>query len=224
MYFAVTSPRTWIFFILYGYSFGVELTVDNITAEYFYDRFNLDLKTARLIASASGVMNVISRPAGGYISDTVARRFGLRGRLWNLWILQSIGGLLCIVLGKMSTLTGAILSMIFFSIFVQAACGATFGVIPFVSRRSLGLVIGMTAAGGNTGLVLTQSLFFTSSSHETEVGLVYMGVMILCCTSLVGLVRFPQWGGMFLPASKSVSEEDYYVSEWTAQEQEQGLH
>lgn len=224
LYFAVTSPKTWIFFILYGYSFGVELTVDNIIAEYFYDRFDLNLNTAGTIASAFGLMNIVSRPAGGYLSDCVARRFGMRGRLWILWTLQSLGGLLCIVLGLMSDLTAAIVAMIFFSICVQAACGAVFGIVPFISRRSLGVVIGLTACGGNVGSVLTQALFFTSSSYHTETGLIYMGVMILCCTLLIIAVYFPQWGGMFFPPSKSVSEEDYYVSEWTAQEQEQGLH
>lgn len=224
LYFASTSYKTWIFFILYGYSFGVELTVDNIIAEYFYDRFNLNLNTAGLIAAASGLMNIYSRPAGGYLSDVAGRYLGMRGRLWFLWTVQSLGGLLCIILGKMSNLTGAIISMILFSIFVQAACGATFGIVPFVSRRSLGVIIGLTAAGGNVGSVLTQSLFFTSSSYHTEEGLVYMGIMIVCCTLLVTLIWFPQWGSMFFPPSKSASEEDYYVSEWTAQEQEQGLH
>ncbi|XP_024403510.1 high-affinity nitrate transporter 2.1 [Physcomitrium patens] len=224
VYFAATSYRTWVFFILYGYSFGVELTVDNIIAEYFYDRFELNLNTAGLIAAASGLMNIFSRPAGGYFSDLAGHYFGMRGRLWFLWIVQSMGGLMCIVLGKMNSLTPSIIFMIFFSIFVQAACGATFGIVPFVSRRSLGVIIGLTAAGGNVGSVLTQSLFFTSSSYHTEVGLVYMGIMIICCTLPVTLIWFPQWGSMLFPASKGASEEDYYVSEWTAQEQEQGLH
>lgn len=210
-------------FMMYGYSFGVELTVDNIIAEYFYDRFNLNLSTAGIVASTFGLMNFFSRPGGGFLSDIVARRYGMRGRLWNLWILQSMGGLLCIVLGLMSNLSAAIAVMIVFSIFQQAACGATFGIIPFISRRSLGVISGFTGAGGNVGSVITQSIFFTSSSYKTEEGIVYMGIMILCVTMLITLVYFPQWGGMFCPASQQ-SEEDYYASEWSAEEQEQGLH
>jgi len=224
LYFALTSPRAWIFFIIYGYSFGVELTVDNIIAEYFYDRFDLNLAKAGTVAASFGLMNIFTRPAGGYFSDSIARRFGMRGRLWWLWTIQSLGGFFCIVLGKMSTLTGAIGTMLVFSVFVQASCGAAFGIVPFISRRSLGVIIGMTAAGGNVGSVLTQALFFTSSSYHTEVGFVYMGIMILCCTTLVAFVYFPQWGGMFFPPAKSASEEDFYVSEWTAEEQQEGLH
>lgn len=50
-----------------------------------------------------------------------------------------------------------------------------------------------------------------------------MGIMIICVTTLVLFVYFPQWGGMFCPPSKS-SEEDYYASEWSADEQDRGLH
>jgi NNP family nitrate/nitrite transporter-like MFS transporter len=50
-----------------------------------------------------------------------------------------------------------------------------------------------------------------------------MGVMIICCTMLVWLVHFPQWGGMVFPASHA-TEEDYYASEWSEPEKEKGLH
>ncbi|XP_054808795.1 high affinity nitrate transporter 2.5-like [Prosopis cineraria] len=225
LFFGISNYRGWILALTYGYCFGVELTIDNIIAEYFYDRFNLKLHTAGIIAASFGLANIFSRPGGGYMSDLVGKRFGMRGRLWALWLCQTIGGLFCVILGKVASLTVSIIVMIIFSIFIQAACGMTFGVVPFVSRRSLGVISGMTGGGGNVGAVLTQLIFFTGSRYSKETGITLMGVMIICCTLPLCLIYFPQWGGMLCgPSSKQFSEEDYYLSEWSSKEQEKGSH
>ncbi|KAK4485751.1 hypothetical protein RD792_008397 [Penstemon davidsonii] len=224
-YHAFTNYRGWILALTYGYCFGVELTVDNIIAQYFYDRFNVDLHTAGMIAASFGLANLFSRPGGGILSDFVSKKFGMRGRLWTLWIVQTLGGVFCILLGQVGSLGVSVAVMLIFSVFVQAACGLTFGVVPFVSRRSLGFVSGMTGGGGNVGAVLTQVIFFRGSRYSTEDGITLMGVMIICCTSAIALIYFPQWGGMFCgPSSKGTTEQDYYLSEWTSAEKEQDFH
>ncbi|XP_077244222.1 high affinity nitrate transporter 2.5-like [Tasmannia lanceolata] len=226
LYHGVKNYRSWILALTYGYCFGVELTVDNIIAEYFYDKFNLKLHTAGIVAASFGLANIVSRPGGGLVSDQMGKRFGMRGRLWSLWVVQSLGGVFCILLGQMSSLSASIGVMIGFSLFLQAACGLTFGVVPFISRRSLGVISGMTGGGGNVGAILTQLIFFRGSRYSKETGLTFMGVMILVCTLPIWLIYFPQWGGMLYgPSSKeNATEENYYLSEWNSKEKEKGSH
>uniref|UniRef100_A0A0D6QSD1 Major facilitator superfamily (MFS) profile domain-containing protein n=1 Tax=Araucaria cunninghamii TaxID=56994 RepID=A0A0D6QSD1_ARACU len=161
---AVTNYRTWVFAVTCGYCFGVELTVNNVIASYFYDKFNLDVEVAGAVASSFGLANFVTCPFGGVLSDATARRFGMRGRLWVLWTLQTVSGVFCILLGKANAaLTFSIILLVLFSVFIQAACGATYGIIRFVSHRSLGAVTGMVGAGGNVGSIMTQWLFFTKA-------------------------------------------------------------
>jgi NNP family nitrate/nitrite transporter-like MFS transporter len=219
---AVTNYRMWVLGLTYGFSFGLELTIDNVLAEYYYDQFEVSLNRAGVIASVFGLMNIFTRPCGGILSDAISRRFGMRGRLWILWLLQSGGGMLCIVLGQaVTSLAASVSVVVIFSIFVQAACGATFGIVPFISRRSLGVVSGFVGAGGSVGSVLTQLLILHDDS--TNQGFVHIGIMAICCTLPLWLVHFPPWGGMVTCPSR-VTEEDYYGAEWTEAEKETGIH
>ncbi|CAK9176145.1 unnamed protein product [Ilex paraguariensis] len=206
--------RGWILGLTYGFCFGVELTTDNIIAEYFYDRFNVNMDMAGLIAATFGMANCVSRPTGGVVSDEMGKRFGIRGRLWSLWLVQTVAGLLCVLLGRVNSLWGSILVMCSFSLFVQAASGLTFGVVPFVSKRSLGVISGMTGSGGTVGAVVTQLLLFSGSNKfSTQTGISLMGLTMLLCTLPITLIYFPQWGGMFCGPSIEPDSinDDYYL-------------
>ncbi|MCO5611669.1 hypothetical protein L7F22_065924 [Adiantum nelumboides] len=218
--------RTWVLGMIYGFCFGVELTIDNVIAKYFYDKFELTLFVAGVVASIFGLANFITRPFGGALSDFVARRFGMRGRLWVLWILQTLSGVFCIVLPRANGLEPAVVILLVFAIFCEGAGGATTSIIPFVSRRSLGIVSGISGAGGNVGAMLLQLLFFTNPGITMDTGLTNMGIMSICCTIVVVILYFPQWGGMFCgPSNKEdATEESYYGREWSPQEESMGMH
>jgi NNP family nitrate/nitrite transporter-like MFS transporter len=116
-----------------------------------------------------GLMNIFSRASGGALSDLMATRFGMRGRLWVIFILQILSGAFCIVMSSLSnTLGGTIAAMIIFSIFCQQSCGANYGAVPFVSRRAYGGVAGLVGAMGNLGSIITQLAFFNGSSVSPQ--------------------------------------------------------
>jgi hypothetical protein len=93
-------------------------------------------------------------------ADLCAKHWGMRGRLWSLWTIQTLGGVFCLLLGVpfvYSSLAATMVVLVIFSIWCQQACGLSCGVVPFVSKRSTGLVYGMVGAGGNTGAAVTQA-------------------------------------------------------------------
>ena len=54
-------------------------------------------------------------------------------------------------------------------------------------------------------------------------GLIYMGLMVLCMTTAVMPIYFPMWGSMFFGPKQGVTEEDYYLGEYTEAERAAGL-
>ena len=98
-----SNMNAWLFLLTYGMCFGVELTMNSQAAKYFYRYHGLTPQIAGICASAWGLMNLFARSLGGYISDWSSTKAGLRGRLWSCWAVQTLEGIMCIVLG-LSTL------------------------------------------------------------------------------------------------------------------------
>merc|ERR1719253_1199872 len=74
--------NTWILFLQYACCFGVELTMNNAAASYFKAKFELTTESAAAIASIFGWMNLFARGIGGFVSDKLNSKMGMRGRLW----------------------------------------------------------------------------------------------------------------------------------------------
>ncbi len=186
---AAKDPRVWALFVIYAACFGVELTINNIAALYFFDRFELSLGTAGLIASLFGLMNIVARTLGGMFSDRFAKNSGLKGRVRFLFAVLVLESIALIVFSQMSVLILAIGSMIVFSLFVQMSEGATYGVVPFINKKALGSVAGIVGAGGNAGAVAAGFLF-RSESLTTQTSLLYLGIFVLIASSFAAFVRF----------------------------------
>merc|ERR1712176_1527916 len=64
-----------------------------------------------------------------------------------------VEGVLVIVFANTNSLALAITVMVFFSLFVQAAEGTSYGIVPYVDPPATGSIAGIVGAGGNTGAV-----------------------------------------------------------------------
>ncbi|TDR52086.1 NNP family nitrate/nitrite transporter-like MFS transporter [Halomonas ventosae] len=186
---AARDIRVWALFVVYAACFGVELTIHNIAAIYFFDNFDLTLATAGMIAGLFGLMNLFARTLGGIFSDLFARQAGLKGRVRWLFIAMLCEGIALMFFSQMHVLALAIGIMLVFSLFVQMAEGATFGVVPFINKRALGAVAGIVGAGGNAGAVAAGFLF-RSESLSYQQGLFYLGVAVIIAALCTLLVRF----------------------------------
>ena len=136
--------------LTYIVNFGSELAVVTMLPAFFEGTFTLDKATAGIIASSYAFMNLVSRPGGGIISDSVG------SRKWTMTVLlggMGIGYLLFSQVGAGWPLAAAVLLVMACSFFVQAAEGATFALVPLVKRRITGQVAGNVGAYGNVGAV-----------------------------------------------------------------------
>ena len=186
---ALKDYRVWALAVMYGASFGVELTIDNVAALYFTDKFHLSLVHAGLVAGSFGLMNIFARTLGGVFSDRVARKTGLKGRVAFLGTTLLVAGILIMVFSKMNSLALAIASMVIFALFIKMANGANYAIVPFVNKRALGAVAGIVGAGGNLGAV-SFGFLFRNPSISYETAMFYLGclVAVMACAALA--VRF----------------------------------
>lgn len=185
---ALKDSRVWILFLIYGACFGIELTVNNVAALYFADYFDLGLVAAGLVAASFGLMNIFARTLGGIFGDNYGALWGLKGRAFWLFICIFCEGLALMLFSQMQVLFLAIPSLILFSLFTQMAEGATYSVVPFINKKSLGAVAGVVGAGGNAGAVAAGFLF--KGSIDWSEAFLIIGMVVTAASFLAFFVRF----------------------------------
>jgi MFS transporter, NNP family, nitrate/nitrite transporter len=185
---ASRNYRVWMLFMTYGCCFGVELFVHNVAASYYVDRYQLDLQAAGMAAGSFGLLALFARAVGGILSDRLARLRGLDARTLLLFGLMLGEGVGLLWFSTTDTATTAIVAMMTFGLFTHMACGATYALVPFIDRKSLGGVAGIVGAGGNVGAVLA-GLLLKSVGSMTQCFAILGGLVTL--TSLCAVaVRF----------------------------------
>jgi NNP family nitrate/nitrite transporter-like MFS transporter len=136
-----------------------------------------------------GFMNLFARALGGIASDKVGKKFGMRGKgllLAGVLLLEGCG---LILFAQSGTLMVAIMSMLTFAMFLKMSNGATYGIVPFVNAKNVGLVSGIVGAGGNLGGMLFGFLFKSSSVTYVE-AFTYIGYTVIAVSVIVLVTRF----------------------------------
>ena len=190
---AVKDYRVWVLFLIYGSCFGVELIVNSKAALYFTDYFNMDIKTAGLIAGIFGLMNLFARSLGGFIGDKFGKEGNVNGRVKWLFFALFGEGLALILFSRMGTIPTIVGSMIVFSLFVQMSEGATYSVVPFINKKALGAISGIVGAGGNAGAVAGMLLFKKQlTGLEWTDSFFILGIIVLFVSFQSFFIRFKE--------------------------------
>ncbi|MFB8794654.1 MAG: NarK family nitrate/nitrite MFS transporter [Microcoleus sp.] len=142
--------------LAYAVSFGSELAVVSMLPEFFEHTFNLNHAIAGPLAATYPLMNLVSRPAGGLISDKIG------SRKWTLTVMTGGVGLGYLMMSQITAnwyLPVVIVMTMLCAFFVFGAAGATFGIASLIKREVTGQIAGNIGAYGSVGSVLYATLY-----------------------------------------------------------------
>jgi NNP family nitrate/nitrite transporter-like MFS transporter len=91
--------------------------------------------------------------------------------------------------------------------------GATYGIVPFVNTKNVGLVSGIVGAGGNLGGMMFGFLFKSSTITYVE-AFTYIGYVVIAVSVIVFITRF---------ANKSEPEVEERIEKKVAVEEEMAV-
>jgi len=176
--------QIFILSLVYALTFGSNLAVISMFPEFLESHYQLTVAVAGILGSSFAVMNLVARPAGGWLSDLLGRRrtlfilvlgamigYGLMSEAIANWPLGAVIGLALIC-----------------SIFLQAGSGACYAMVPLIRKDLTGKMAGMAGAYGNVGAVyfLTVHSFVGNQEFFRIIG----GYAFLVLLSLLFLKSF----------------------------------
>jgi NNP family nitrate/nitrite transporter-like MFS transporter len=140
--------------LVYALTFGSQLAVVSMFPEFLENTFQLAATTASILGSSFVFSNLVTRPAGGWLSDKLGRQrvlfvlvlgstlcYGFMGEInaqWPIWLAIGLA-VLC-------------------SVLIQAGCGACFAMVPLIRKDLTGKLAGVVGAYGNVGAVFFLTL------------------------------------------------------------------
>ena len=166
----IFTPQTFVTGACYFCTFGAELSINSTLGLYFDTNFpSLGLTGSGSWAAMFGLMNIICRPLGGFVSDLAYRS---TKTVWAKKILlhtySIITGAFLIAVGvldphSLGTMVGLI--NVGAAFFLEGANGLNFSLVPHVHPYANGVVSGFTGASGNFGGIIFAVIFLENGTN-----------------------------------------------------------
>ncbi|KAJ5633900.1 hypothetical protein N7528_001742 [Penicillium herquei] len=178
--------------IPYGCTFGAELALDSFLGTYYAANFpTMGQTESGRWAAMFGILNIVFRPAGGFLADWIFRMTG------NLWAKKALVVFLGVVTGGFlvaigltnptseAMMFGLVAGMAFF---LEAANGAVFGLVPHVHPYANGIVSGLVGGFGNLGGIIFAIVFrYNETNYGRSIWII--GTICLAGSLAVSWVR-----------------------------------
>jgi NNP family nitrate/nitrite transporter-like MFS transporter len=203
----VSDYRVFLMIFQYSACFGCELVMNNTLATHFHDVFGVDLVAAGALAMSFGAMNLFARSLGGIASDWANARWAMQGRLWMHFLSLFGQAIFFFLFGCIDNTTGgwpaALALLIVFAIFVNAAEGTSYGIVPYMIPQDLAIVSAVVGAGGTLGAVIATWSFY-KYVEDPLLSFKLHSLYVLFWALTVFAMRWEHLGSMF----KAVKEVD----------------
>ncbi len=176
--------QIFILSLVYALTFGSNLAVISMFPRFLESHYQLNVTSAGILGSSFAIMNLIARPAGGWLSDLLGRR----RTLFVLVLGTTVSYVLMSEAVSGWPLGGVIILALAGSMFLQAGSGACYAMVPLIRKDLTGKMAGMAGAYGNVGAVF----FLTIFSFVTEQSFFYIlaGYAFFVLLSLMFLKSF----------------------------------
>jgi len=162
--------------MVYALTFGSQLAVISMFPQFLESTFELSVAAAGMVGSSFAFMNLISRPAGGWISDLIDKK-----RALILFVIGSmVGYTIMSQINSSWPLWSVLLSALGCSMFLQAGTGACFAAVPLIRKDLTGKLAGLAGAYGNVGAVIFLTvLSFTGPKKFFIIAAFYAAIVLI---------------------------------------------
>ncbi|KAI5452803.1 hypothetical protein NCC49_000548 [Naganishia albida] len=169
---AVCCAQTLMLAAPYACSFGGELALNSVLGPWYQQSLKWNQTKSGQVAAAFGLFNVISRPLGGVIADWlyayVSPQRGTKTK--QLWygFLVAMQGVMLIWTGLLNPMSPTVLvgGVMASALFMDAANGAAYSLVPHVNPQYNGIMSGLVGATGNMGGVLFSVGYRFTNYHK----------------------------------------------------------